>query len=755
MNRLQEGLLTLKKTKKKKRTHVPIRMNMLFFVVFVLFSCLILRLGIVQIVHGEDYKREIARTEDVTVNTSVPRGKIYDRNGKLVVGNKPLNAITYTRSKTTSQKEILDEARKLSILVKKDSKDDFKSITKRDRKDYWIMLHPEEAKAKITSKEMEKFKANKLTDIDLYQLQLNRITDKEMNSFSTQQLEVLAIYREMSSGYALSPQIVKNKRVTPTEYAVVSENLSSLPGVDTTTDWERYNVFKNTTGDAVLGSVLGNISSSKEGLPKELVDYFLSRGYSRNDRVGKSYLEYQYEDVLQGQKEKVKNKTDKSGNVLQSEVVSKGKRGDDLVLSIDIDLQQQVEKIIQQELAKSRPGHQFLDRAFVSVMNPNTGELLTMAGKQYVTDQKTGKTVLADYALGNMTTSYSPGSVVKGATVLTGYQTGAIHPGEVQYDQPLNFKGTKVKKSWVAGGMGAINDLTALKRSSNVYMFLTAMKLGGQQTYVPNAPLSIDKITAINEFRKNFAEFGLGVKTGIDLPGESAGFGGGIPPEPGKVLDFAIGQYDTYTPLQLVQYISTIANGGYRIQPHIVKEIREPNEKSDELGPIIDEIQPNILNTIDMKKSWIDRVKKGLWEVANEPGGTAYGRIDSKFKVAGKTGTAQGLYDGPRANDYWKKNELPPMTWNVTFAGYAPYDHPEVAISVVVPWSYVGTQPDPHINLEIGNQVFKAYFDLKEKRAKEGLDQSNPTKKVENANDAKITNANMTIKNTTNSGSAQ
>ncbi|WP_283249428.1 penicillin-binding protein 2 [Bacillus sp. FJAT-49736] len=745
----------MRKTKKKKRTHVPLRMNMLFFVVFVLFSCLILRLGIVQIVHGQDYKRELERTDDVTVNTSVPRGKIYDRNHKLIVGNKPLNAITYTRSKTTSQQEILDEARKLATIIKKDTPEDFKAITVRDRKDYWIMLHPEEAKAKITTAEWNKFKANKLSDKDLYQLQLDRITDKEMNSFSKQQLEVLAIYREMASGYALSPQIVKNKSVTPKEYAIVNENLSSLPGVDTTTDWERYNVFKNDTGDAVLGSVLGNVSSSKEGLPKELVDYYLSRGYSRNDRVGKSYLEYQYEDVLQGQKEKVKNKTDKSGNVLESEVVSKGKRGDDLVLSIDIDLQQKVEKIIQKELAKNKPGHRFLDRAFVSVMNPNTGELLTMAGKQYVTDSKTGKTVLADYALGNMTTSYSPGSVVKAATVLTGYQTGVIHPGEVQVDQPLKFAGTNVKKSWRAVPFGAINDLTALKVSSNVYMMWIAMKIGGQYSYVPNGPLSIDKMKAIQKLRYNFNQFGLGVKTGIDLPGESSGVGNGIPPESGKVLDFAFGQYDTYTPLQLVQYISTIANGGYRIQPHIVKEIREPSVNSDELGPVIDEIKPNVLNKLSMKTSWIDHVKEGLWKVVNEQGGTAHGYIDSKYKVAAKTGTAQGLYDGPKANEYWKRNELPPMTWNVTFVGYAPYDHPEVAISVVVPWSYEGAQKDPHVNLAIANQVFKAYFDLKAKRAKDGLDQSKSTQKVENAEDTKIINSDMTMKNTTGSSSAQ
>ncbi|PTY82619.1 hypothetical protein B5V91_19220, partial [Heyndrickxia sporothermodurans] len=123
-------------------------MNILFFVVFILFSLLILRLGIVQIVYGDDYKREIDRKENVTVNTSVPRGKILDRNGKIVVGNKPLNAITYTRPKNIKQEDILKVAEDLAKLIKKDTKADFKAITERDKKDFWILKHPGEAEAK-------------------------------------------------------------------------------------------------------------------------------------------------------------------------------------------------------------------------------------------------------------------------------------------------------------------------------------------------------------------------------------------------------------------------------------------------------------------------------------------------------------------------------------------------------------------------------------------------------------------------------
>ena len=99
----------------------------------------------------------------------------------------------------------------------------------------------------------------------------------------------------------------------------------------------------------------------------------------------------------------------------------------------------------------------------------------------------------------------------------------------------------------------------------------------------------------LQRLRNGYAQVGLGVPTGIDLPGETAGVIG-VPDSPGKVLDITIGQFDTYTPLQLVQYVSTIANGGYRVQPRLLKEIRKPSKDGQTLGPLVEEIEPNILN---------------------------------------------------------------------------------------------------------------------------------------------------------------
>ncbi|MFC3882927.1 peptidoglycan D,D-transpeptidase FtsI family protein [Bacillus songklensis] len=696
------------KRKRKKKTHVPIRLNLLFFVVFILFSILILRLGLVQIVYGENYQREVAKTENVTVNAPVPRGKIYDRYNRVVVDNTPLNAITYTRFQGTTQEERLKVAEQLAKYIDKDTS----KVTERDLKDYWILKHPEEAKKKIRKDELAKLKKGKLTDKDIYNLQLSRITPEDLNEIPESEKEVLAIKREMDGGYALTPQNIKSEdeEVTPKEYAKISEHLEDLPGVDTTTYWDRHYVYGDT-----LKSMLGNISSSNEGLPREQLDYFLARDYSRNDRVGKSYIEAQYEDILSGEKAKVKNITDKSGNLLGTEVVSEGKQGRDLVLTIDMNLQTEVEKILTDELlkAKRKPGTGLLDRGFIVMMDPRTGEILAMAGKQYTMNDQ-GKVEIKDFALGNMTTSYTMGSVVKGATILAGLDSGAISPGTVFRDEPLKFAGTaKEKKSWK--NMGSIGIQTALKQSSNVYMFKTVMSLAGLQ-YHHNMALRGIKPEHFETMRSYYSQFGLGVKTGIDLPNEMAGFKGSDY-TPGLLLDLAIGQYDTYTPLQLAQYVSTIANGGYRMKPQIVKEIRDPAVNEEDEPSTLYSSEPTILNRITMKDQYIKLVQEGFRKVTQEPGGTGYAYFgNAPYKPAGKSGTAEAFYDGPKR----KKGQKLIPTINATFIGYAPYDNPEIAFAVVTPWDGSAGHPMSKI---VGRKALDAYFELKKQEIKEQADE--------------------------------
>jgi len=686
---------------KKKKSHVPFRLNMLFFIVFLLFSALILRLGVVQIVHGEKYQKEVEKTENEIVNLPVPRGKIYDKNGNVIVDNKALNAITYTRARGTKQEEVLKVAEDLAKLIEMDTE----KVTERDLKDFWMLKHPDEAEEKV-KKELEKRETGELeiSDKEIYRLQIERITEEELNQITEAELEVAAIFREMTKGYALVPQIIKNENVTPEEYAVVSENLENLPGVNTTTDWVRDYKFDNT-----LKSILGRISDTDEGLPSDKLDYYLARGYNRNDRVGLSYLEEQYESVLHGQKAKVENVI-KGHAVQETKVISEGQRGSDLVLTIDMELQQAVEQILEEQIVahKQMKGTQYLDRAFVVMMNPKTGEILSMAGKVY-TRGSDGKIGFQDYALGTINAAYEMGSSIKGATMLTGYDTGVLNIGTAYYDTPVKIKGTKPKGSWK--NLGHTNDLRALELSSNVYMFRTFLDLAGGR-YVYNQPISID-YDAFRVARNYFGQFGLGVKTGIDLPGEATGYAGSEF-SPGLLMDLAIGQYDTYTTLQLAQYVSTIANDGYRMQPRIVRQIHQPTMDDNELGPVQKPFEPTVMNKVDIDQKYFDRVQQGFKLVFQGSSGTARGTFSSKpYDPAGKTGSAESYINGKKAV-------------NSTLVGYAPFNNPEVAFAVVIPYAYDNNSSNS-MNQKVGAAILDKYFELKESRISQAKNQQDGT----------------------------
>ncbi len=701
--------------KAKHHSNLTFRMNVLFFAIFLVFSMLIFRLGYMQIVKGEDYVRDLERKEEVAVNTSVPRGRMYDRYGRILVDNQPENAITYTKMPATTTEEMLDIAEKLAKLIEQPTN----RVTLRDKQDFWIIKNHDAAYAKVTEAEKKKINAQENVQTSQINAQIDklvreRITNEELLQLTEKDLEVLAIYREMVSGYNLSPQIIKSENVSAEEFARVSERLTQLPGVNTTTDWKRLKL-------STLG-ILGRTTVPTKGIPKEKLNYYLARDYSRNDRVGESYIEAQYEDLLQGQKSVVKNITNKKGQVVDTVTTFEGEPGKDLKLTIDSELQLETEKIVERELLKlkSQGGSYLLDRAFLVMMDPNTGDILSMVGKKIEKNPETGKNEVVDYSYGNFTTAYEAGSAVKAATLLTGYNQGVVSMGTTMVDEPIELAGTKAKTSiFNRGGYIQMDDLTALERSSNVYMFKIAMLINGTP-YSYKMPLRL-KDDTFPKMRNNYAQFGLGVKTGIDLPNEFSGVEGPSGPTMGgKTLDLAIGQYDTYTPLQLAQYISTVANGGYRIKPHVVKEVREPSNDGQQLGQLVTEIGPTILNRIDNPTEEIDYVKKGLRRVYTGSQGTARGAFaNAPYTAAGKTGTAQVVYYGP-LKEYYGTDTL-----SFTHVGFAPYENPEIAYAVVIPWATTNTGAHLTNNNVIARESVDKYFELKAKYEAEKVTDSN------------------------------
>ncbi|GLI84758.1 hypothetical protein ANABIO32_24710 [Rossellomorea marisflavi] len=709
------------KEKKAKKNQTTVRMNLLFVSVFFLFSMLILRLGVVQIVKGSQYEAEVSRTENVkSDNGNPPRGKIYDRYRNVIVDNVPMNAITYTSTQSTTSKDMLKVAKELAKLIEIDQKV-IDSISDRDKKDYWLLQNSKEAAKLVTKDELKKLEANEELAEDernkkVYQMQLERISEKQFDTYTNDELKVLAIFRQFNTGYALSPKIVKNKDVSDEEMARVSENLSNLPGVNVTTDWERKYTQKST-----LRSILGKVSTTEQGIPTELVEQYKSKGYAMNDRVGTSYFESEYESLLKGKKEEIEHIT-KGGSLIDSKLITEGHSGKDVYLTIDLKLQKELEKIVEEELSKQAAKYwesPYLDRAYLIMMNPNTGEILSMVGKKYGKDED-GKVELQDDALGTFTSEYGVGSAVKGATVLTGYMTDSLAIGETLYDEEIQIKGTKPKRSWFYQNEGPqyMTDKTALERSSNGYMWKVAFKVSGVN-YVRNQPMNI-KRESFDTFRNHFKQFGLGVKTEIDLPGEADGLQG-TGYKPGNLMDFAIGQYDTYTPMQLAQYVSTIANGGYRMQPHIMKEIREPNYESDKVGSLLYEHESKVLNRLDATEEEILSVQQGFYRVAHGSRGTADNFKNAPYDAAAKSGTAEAFYYAPERG----KNLA---TYNTTLVGYAPYANPEVSFAVVLPASH--QDRDPYVNKTMAKRAMDKYFELKKEYEKKGYYSESTDKEV-------------------------
>ena len=275
---------------------------------------------------------------------------------------------------------------------------------------------------------------------------------------------------------------------------------------------------------------------------------------------------------------------------------------------------------------------------YAVVMNADTGAVLAMAGQKH---EQGAQDFKAD-ALGTITDVFTPGSVVKGATLTAGWRSGAIYGDQVLTDQPINIAGSPPITSWFTDkGSRAITATQALEYSSNTYMVQVAIKLLGQQ-YVPGMSLSTDNMEkAMTTLRDTYAEFGMGVSTGLDLPGESEGY---IPKNynVANVLTEAFGQYDSYTTIQLAQYVASIANGGKRVAPHIVGGIYDAG-KNGSLGTLSSTVDTRVLNKLSLDSEQLGIIQQGFHDVVNSGSSLATGKAmaSSIIPISGKTGTAE------------------------------------------------------------------------------------------------------------------
>ena len=674
----------------KKDKIIEKRYKILIVLIILILTSLIVKLILIQALDHNKYTKKLEElTHKVFYSESTPRGRIYDRNGNIIVDNIANKTIYYKKPNNIKTSEEILTSYKVANYIDVD----FSKLNNYSLKQFWVENNPGKAREKITDEELQLLKERKITNSDIYRYKIERVTDKELETFNDIDKEAAYIYYLMNKGYSYAEKVIKNKDVTEEEYAIIAEHLDELNGIDIKLDWERYYPYGDT-----FNSIFGSVSTSEAGLPSELKDYYLDLGYSLTDRVGVSYLEYQYEKYLKGKKAKYELVGDGSYKVLEE-----GSRGNDIVLTIDINLQKAVEEILKEELinSQSEANTEYFDKSFVVITNPQNGEILAMSGKKVVKSDD-GEYKVYDYTPGVITSSVTPGSVVKGASHIVGYNTGALKIGERRNDACIKIAATPLKCSLYH--YGNIDDLQALKFSSNTYQFHTAIKVG-KANYVYNGPLVIDN-DAFNIYRNTFKQFGLGTKTEIDLPNEALGYIGDKTLS-GLLLDFSIGQYDTYTPIELSQYISTIASSGKRIKPHLLKEVYS----SDTLEPLTNSIYKEevvVLNEVETEKQYMDRIREGFKQVM-EVRGTGYSYIDSSHNPAGKTGTSQSFIDTDG------DGMIDTETITTNFVGYAPYDDPVVTFTVISPDVATSDVPDNQIskvNRRITQKVSEKYFEI-------------------------------------------
>lgn len=394
--------------------------------------------------------------------------------------------------------------------------------------------------------------------------------------------------------------------------------------------------------------------------------------------------------------------------------------GKDMTLTIDENIQYFVEKVAEDALKKHNA-----DSVSIAVMNPNNGEILGMVNKPGFNPNNpyegseafNGKDESAK--LQNMwrntivSDSFEPGSIFKIITSIAAIEENIAGKDEVYYcDGSLNVAGRNIK-CWKPGGHGVQNFNQTLENSCNVAFMEMGAKLGAEK---------------LNEYIKLF---GFGTQSGIDLPGEATGIVKNV--EDINAVDLAtisFGQTNTMNGIQFMTALNAVANGGDLIQPHIMKEL---SHKDGNGTKIIDEVfVPKIQENIVDEKSTM-RVKEALESTVSK-GSSKDAGIEG-IKVAGKTGTAEKV--DPETGTYG-------AGYIASFAGFAPYDNPQVSLIVIIDnpkngEHFGGIVAAPFAG-ELFNNIFN-YISLNEGQ----LDQKDESVIIPDLRGDKVTSAEKTL----------
>ena len=489
---------------------------------------------------------------------------------------------------------------------------------------------------------------------------------------------------------SLSFENVLIKRdISRKEIAYIEENKMFLPGFRIKVEPIRNYVHKDFASH-ILG-YLGEVSKSELKASKFSL-------YEPGDMVGKNGIEKIYESELRGKKGFKEVEVDVSGRELKTLRKLSPKTGNSLVLTLDSRVQGKLETLMGEVLGKNSV------EGSAVVMKVQSGEIIAMVSKPSfnpnffatgISKKKWNSLVIDEKnPLQNRTINgqYPPASTYKIVAAYAALSEKIIKPESTIFC-PGHFRlGKRSYRCWKKKGHGNMNLHDALVQSCDVYFYTLGHRLG------------------INNLAKYGTKLGLGKLTGIELKGEKAGLVPSkqwkkkvkkVPWYPGETISASIGQgYNLVTPLQGVRMISTIASGGFLVRPYLVKRI----ENSD--GKLIQEFFPEVKNNIEIEPEVLKLLKEGLRGVVHGAHGTGHRARLKNVIVAGKTGTAQVV--SMKDSEEIDPEEETPYSHrdHAWFVAFAPYENPEVAVSVIIEHGgHGGATAAP-----IAGKILKTYF---------------------------------------------
>ncbi len=694
---------------KGKEKNNRIRYNIITILVYLIGIVLLAQLFNLQIIHGAEYREtsNVRLTRESVLKAD--RGNIKDNTGTLLAGVEAQNTIVLYKTKVSNQ--VLNDTILRLINLLSQNGDKYVDNFLMDVNPYRFKLTEEESQKKWK-------KANNINEDATAEETFNYFKNKyEITTDNVEDArKIMAIRYEISyQGYSNTKSIQIAQNISRNTLLEIKERNSDFPGVEITEEPKRVYPLGNTASH-----IIGRIGRIEEEELKGNEDT-----YDQNDIIGKSGIEYVFEEFLKGKNGVKQIDMDVEGTITNEYIAKEAVAGNDVILTIDSKLQataeqalkNNIERIANGAFGKASPA----DAGVAVVLNVKTGEVLAMASNPdydpsaFVNgiDENTWKYYingdtkpLENKAISAM---YSPGSTYKMVTALAGLETGAITTTDKIRDTGIYRKYNSSWKCWKISGHGYLDVSNAIERSCNYFFYELGDRVG------------IDTLAKYSYY------LGLGHKTGIELKGEIPGVlaSNEIAKQenrgwnPGETISAAIGQsYNTFTPIQMAKYVAMVANRGKKLDVTIVKSIIRPDgseiprneyesKVSEKLG-----LTPDNTEEMSFNEANIQAILEGMRGVTSESGGTAYSTFrDFDIEVGGKTGSAQTGVEGKT---------------NAWFVGFAPFDNPEIAIVV-----FVRNGGSGGYTAEVARDIIAQYFGMNTSQVYEDM-QAIPTIQIIN-----------------------